>query len=128
MPITFEIDRSRQLAEVHVTGIVTFEDFVRHFESYADAGPTLRELYDFRGLEDARLSSEDVRTLVQIGKSRSAERVASSKTALLAGDALEFGLYRMYELLGELEGLPWETQVFQSHDDAREWLGLSSES
>ena len=124
MPLTFDIDRERDLTTMTAQGVLTFEDVKSLFVAYGSAGPTHYELYDFRAITGSEVDAAQVRQLVAIGKGRAHERRPGSKTAALAPDDNEYGLSRMYAMLGELEGLPWEVRVFRRVEEAYEWLGV----
>ena len=63
-----------------------------------------------------------------LGASKSMERLPGSKTALVASQNAEYGLSRMYQLLGEFEGVSWDVEVCRSVDDAYAWLGLPKDN
>lgn len=126
MPITFTIDRERDFALFSGTGTLDVDDFLTTFDAYSKAGPVTLELYDFREVMGTNLSGEQIRTLAMVGASKSMERLAGSKTALLVTSATDYGLSRMYQLLGEFESVPWDVSIFREPDEAYAWLGLSN--
>ena len=128
MPITFSIDRERDFTLFTGTDDLTVDHFLETFASYSKAGPTRLELYDFRGVTTSRLTGEEIRTLAMVGASKNMERLPGSKTALVASSNAEYGLSRMYQLLGEFEGVSWDIEVCRTIEEAYAWLGLSAGS
>ncbi|MEA3364933.1 MAG: hypothetical protein U9Q79_04765 [Candidatus Hydrogenedentes bacterium] len=123
MPITFTIDRDRGFALFRGTALVTLDDFLETFDAYSKAGSVNLELYDFRAAE-THLTGEEIRTLAMLGASKSVEREPGSKTALLVASSTDYGLSRMYQLLGEFEGVSWALSIFRDPEEAYAWLGL----
>lgn len=125
MPITFKIDRERDFTLFGGTGTLTVDDFLEVFDAYSKAGPTRLELYDFRDITESRMSGEEIRTLAMVGAAKSMERIPGSKTALVTDSNAEYGLSRMYQLLGEFEGVSWDVEVCRSIEAAYDWLGIT---
>jgi hypothetical protein len=123
MPITFSIDRDHDFALFKGTAVISLDDFLETFDAYSKAGPVKLELYDFRAGE-THLTGEEIRTLAMLGASKSVERKRGSKTALLVASSSNYGLSRMYQLLGEFEGVSWEVSIFREPAEAYAWLGL----
>jgi len=126
MPIEFTIDRTRDFTLFTGSGVLTVDDFFGVFDAYSKAGPTRLELYDFREVTESRLSGEGIRTLSMIGLSKSSERIPGSRTALVATSSDAYGLSRMYQLLGKLEGVVWDVEVHRTMDAAYASLGLTA--
>jgi hypothetical protein len=128
MSITFEIDRQRDFTMFKGHGKLSVDDFLQTFQAYSRAGPTKLELYDFLEVDKSTLTGEEIRTLAMMGASKSTERIPGSKTALVASSNADYGLSRMYQLLGEFEGVPWDVEVCRTIEDAYTWLGLPEDA
>ena len=50
------------------------------------------------------------------------ENAVHKKTAYCVGEAVEFGLFRMYESYAELSDVSPEMKVFQNREEALQWL------
>ncbi len=127
MPIEFAIDRGRDFTLFTGSGVLTVDDFLGVFDAYSKAGPTRLELYDFREVTESRLSGEEIRTLSMIGVAKSAERIPGSRTVLVAASSSAYGLSRMYQLLGELEGVVWDVEVHRTLEAGYASLGLTAQ-
>lgn len=119
MPVSYRVDGGAVV--ITFTGTSAFDE-VQRLLSLAASDPRL--VPDMPVLIDARSCRDDVPQAVL---QEQAKFVASlrgrlgPRYAIVTGDPLRFGLARMFEAYGELEGL--EVAVFKDLADAREWLG-----
>ncbi|HOF41199.1 MAG TPA: hypothetical protein PLD73_14100 [Candidatus Hydrogenedentes bacterium] len=126
MPIEFAIDRERDFTLFTGSGVLTVEDLLAVFDAYSAAGPTRLELYDFLQVTQTRLTGEDIRRISMIGVTKSSERIPGSKTVLVAASPDVYGLSRMYQLLGEVEGVVWDVEVHRTLQDGYAALGMAA--
>ncbi|MGA7828205.1 MAG: hypothetical protein WCA04_11120 [Geobacteraceae bacterium] len=77
-------------------------------------------LVDFSLLDTSALGSDDIRTIVSFLELRK-DTLRPKKNALVATSSVTFGFARMYQLLSE-GVLPMNIQVFNSREQALEWL------
>ena len=124
MAITFDIDHDRNLAVFRIDGDIDFEEFTSVIDCYREEGPTKYELYDGRAFIGKPFSLEQLYQLVETTRRHAPARPPGSRTALVVADALSFGASRQYQNLAEMNDLPWETGVFDTLEEARQWLGL----
>ena len=50
------------------------------------------------------------------------ESIPDGVLAIIAKRDLEFGINRMWEIIAESSGLPWETMVFRDRVAAEKWV------
>ncbi|MCP4643218.1 MAG: hypothetical protein GY851_22415 [bacterium] len=112
----------QELAVLVVKGDTTIDEWLDALTRYDAEGPMKYELYDLRQ-QTTPLSSDDIHRIVQLSEKDRHLRPPEGKTAIIVGDALKFGLARMYELMSEIEGVTWETKPFYTVDEAAGWLG-----
>jgi hypothetical protein len=124
MAMTFTIDRERDLTIFKLAGDVAFGDFTTVIDRYRRAGPTKLELYDFVSFSGRAFTLQELYDLVDLTKQHAPPRPPGSKTALVVPDAISFGASRQYHSLADLNDLPWETGVFDTLANARQWLGV----
>ncbi len=124
MTITFDIDRRQDLTVFRLDGDVSFEAFTDAIDRYRQAGPTRLELYDCLAFSGSPFTLEQLNQLVATTLRHAPPRPSGSRTALVVSDPLGFGASRQYQSLADLSGLPWETGVFETIEDARRWMGL----
>lgn len=127
MSITFEINRSKGLTIFTVTGEVVFDELIHAIEKYIKTGPTPFEIYDFRNGTGESFTSEQIDRLIERGKDFVESSPGGSKTALVVSKDIDYGLSKVYQALGEIGKIPWETEVFRSMDKAYQWLNLPLE-
>ena len=119
MPITFEIDPNRRVLYTLVSGVVTYEELVRHLEEEERAnGLGLPEVIDGRGAT-TDLTTRQVESLVRITDTL-ARKGRLGALAIVTDDDLAFGMARMYQLL--TDGLPVRIGVFRELREATAWL------
>ena len=121
MPIRFETNPDRELTTLTLTGQLTLDEMIEGLQEYGESGPTRLELYDARGLEGERISTEEVDKLVAYFQKFPDVRGARSRTAVLVNTNLDFGLTRMVALLTESR-VSFEVNVFKTMEDAKAWL------
>ncbi len=122
MPITFEIDRSKNLTVFTGTGNVTLEELTLKVEECFEAGYTRFEIYDFRNANGDNVTFKKVLQLVEYTKSYSFP--PGNKIAMIVVNNIDYNMAKIYQGLAEIEGLPGTVQLFHSLDDAYQWLNI----
>ena len=125
MPITFEIDRSRDLTIFTITGDITFAELINTLDSYSNAGPTHNELYDFLNGTIQSMTFEMIKQTVEKEASRSSRN--SWKMAVVVSRDIGLSMGRILQGMTEVEKTPQLVKVFRSLDDAYKWLDLPQE-
>jgi len=120
MPVTYEIDSSRQLLRTLASGLVTYRELELHVaEEEHDDAVGLAEVIDARGAT-TDLTSGQVRGLV----ARTDALVRKGRfgaLAIVTDDDVAFGMARMYQLLCET-AQPVRIAVFRDLEPAMAWL------
>lgn len=107
-------------------GNVSGEVIRRVIWDFYEQGPVTKNvLWDFTHAEVAELSAEDVTQIAHVPR-RSVKLRTGGKTAIVAPSDLAYGLGRMYQTSSQLDGLPFEQQVFREADEAYRWLAEKS--
>ena len=109
------------------SGVMTDDDILRsNLELYDDPRfDTLKyQIADLRRVESFEGSARAVRRLSRMDRDQ-ASRNPNVKVAILAGEALVRGIANVYAMSGV--DAPWETRIFESEDDAREWLARATD-
>ena len=123
--IKVSIDQNRQVTIHEVVGFITADEVISAFEEFASKSPTQYLLWDFSGAEVSSITSDGLRKIVSVGKTKAHLR-PGGKTALLVSGDLEFGIARMYEMLAEVHDHPIRHRIFTAKEEAINWL-LSGE-
>lgn len=103
-------------------GAVTGEDLLECAESLCsdERLPNLKyKIIEFVEGREFDVTANSIREVAAVDK-RGAEINPAMKVAIVAPSALIVGMARMYELSGG-DGA-WETRVFESMQEAREWV------
>ena len=80
----------------------------------------LKQLVDHRKLESENLTAEDIQAIKCIVE-KHAQNLGNGCCAFVVSGPLEFGLVRMYDILGG-ENIHKNVAVFYKIDEAVEWL------
>ena len=125
MPIDFDILPQIRAIHLRATGVVTLEEILIYEERICmdpAFDPTYTEVIDMRQVEKLDLSHAEVATMV--GYEQGHDRYAGVRqVALVAPADLEYGLARMYEMLGDES--PMQTEVFRDMAEACARHGFS---
>lgn len=119
MPVSYEIDKERQLVICTVTGVCTAEDvlgFHKQILNDSDFDPAFSQLMDGTGITRTDIEPSQMRTLAD----RSPFSL-TSRRALVAESDLGFGLLRVYEIVRGLKG-DRQIRVFRTRAAALDWL------
>ena len=114
-------DNERELTVFTVEGVVRADDVATAVETFYRNSVTLNVLWDLSGADVSRIEGSDIEKIVHMSVPHGETRVGG-KTAVVATEDLTFGLSRVYEMLKEIEQLPFQTSVFRSLDEANAWL------
>ena len=129
MPISYQINRSRDLTVFTLSGQVLFSELTDSLSAYGKDGTTVYELYDLRKLRGERLSTVDIERLVGYFNLFANTRPNNSKTAVVVKEDIDFGISKTVALLTEIDGVvPYQINVFRAMDDALKWLDLDADA
>ena len=125
MPITSQVDKTKNLTIYTLTGELTVDDIQSAIKSFYEAHElTLKGLWDARSAKLTDLKSSDMESIaVFIGQFRNRfEERKGGRSAVVASSDLQYGLSRVLEILYEIEGSPIQLKIFRVMDEAMEWL------
>jgi hypothetical protein len=123
MPITSVLDQTRKHVVTTVTGAISVNDILAHFQD-ARSRQTLpyTEFIDVRRVTSPWLSSADLWQAASVVRSFKNDDYLGPR-AVLVGNELTFGLTRMFaNLLGDY----FPIQIFRDADQAQAWLAQAS--
>ena len=123
--IKTSVDYENNLAVHIVKGQVKVEEIARKIEEYHTGESAKFAIWDFSAADLTTLSSEQLRSLVDVGK-KFAERRAGGKTALVVPHDLAFGLGKMWESHSKIESFAVENRAFRSIEEAKSWLEIKT--
>jgi hypothetical protein len=103
------------------TGEVTAEQIISAQEEFYSKTPMLFLLVDFTQADLSVLISNDLRTILY-GAEKNGHVRKGGKTAVVASGNLSFGMARMYEIMTEIQDLPFFVRAFKAKDEALMWL------
>ncbi|HUI05955.1 MAG TPA: hypothetical protein VL486_03005 [Verrucomicrobiae bacterium] len=119
MPISYTLDRARRRIHTTVTGSVTVDDILQHFEAACR-----EQILDYAELIDARdaappfLSAADIRRAAAAIGSRHVLPPCGPR-AVMVSNGVVFAMTRMFAVLVS-DLVPFE--VFRDQTEAEKWL------
>lgn len=128
MPITSQLDPSRELTTFVGKGKVSIDDILEMLKPFFEGQVTKNILWDFReATPDIGDLKGQLRRLVKTSD-RARELRSDGKTALIASSDLVYGLLRMYQTFAELRGLAHKVRVFRAMEEAHQWLDVGEDT
>jgi hypothetical protein len=121
VPVTYEIDKARNLIRTRCEGTVLLEDVVAHFhtlEKDPDCPEHLDVLLDLSGTLTLPTPAKLRVVSDEIGRVRS--RVGFGNCAIVVDREALYGIARMFEVFAS--GRFHATQVFRDRTEAEAWL------
>jgi len=125
MPITSQVDQTKNLVIYTLTGDLTLDDIQSTIKSFWEAHElTLNALWDARRAKLTNLESSDMESITAfIGQyTHRFEERKGGKSAVVASSDLQYGLSRILGTLYEIKDFPTKLQTFRQMDEAMEWL------
>jgi len=125
MPITSQVDKTKNLVIYTLTGELTLDDIQSTIKSFWEAHElTLNALWDARRAKLTNLESSDMESITAfIGQyTHRFEERKGGKSAVVASSDLQYGLSRILGTLYEIKDFPTKLQIFRQMDEAMEWL------
>lgn len=125
MPITSQIDKTKNLVIYTLTGEPTSDEIQNAIKSFWEAHElTLNALWDARSASLTNLKSSDMERIAAfIGQYRHRfEERKGGKTAVVATSDLQYGFSRILGTHYEIEDYPTRLEIFRIMDEAMEWL------
>jgi hypothetical protein len=116
-------DLDRTIHTVH--GPFTAADVIGVIRTEWSAHPTRDVLWDFCDADPARLTVEELRSIVEEVR-RHAHLRPGGRTVLVGGDDLGFGVARMHVAYSEIEHSPIAYHVARSRAEGEAWLDAGS--
>ena len=125
MPITSEVDKTKNLTIFTLTGEMTLDEIQKAIKSFWEAHDLrLNALWDVQQAKLNNLKSSDMVSLTAlIGQyTHRFEERRGGKTAVVASSDLQYGFSRILGSLYEIEDFPTKLKIFRIMDEAFEWL------
>ncbi len=125
MPITSQVDKTKNLVIYTLTGELTLDDIQSTIKSFWEAHElTLNALWDARRAKLTNLESSDMESITAfIGQyTHRFEERKGGNTAVVASSDLQYGFSRILGTLYEIKDFPTKLQTFRQMDEAMEWL------
>lgn len=124
MPVTYSLLDDANVIHTRLSGRVTDEEILAYYrrpEIQAHEG-TWREIVDGRDIAEMVVTPEGQKRLAEF-VAVYVERMQDGRVAMVAGNDLTYGMFRMWEL--QRADLGYEVRVFRSLDEARLWVADS---
>ena len=115
------VDTQQDLTIHKYSGNLTEQGLLNSIQSFYEDSPSLYTLCDYSDASIDRLSMAFVRQLYSMVRKLGFAR-QGGKTAVVAPEDLKYGLARMFQIMSDTDDFPFETRVFRSDDEAKQWL------
>jgi hypothetical protein len=119
--IEIRLEPDKHFTTYIFTGEVTVEQIISAQEEFYYKTPMLFLLVDFTQADLSVLTSNDLRAILS-GAGKNGHLRKGGKTAVVASWNLAFGMARMYEIMAEIQDLPFIVRAFRTQDEALIWL------
>ena len=119
------LDEVNDLTSYVLKGKVEADQIITTINAFYQGKPTKYVLWNSSQAQIAHISNKDVERIVNTVENYADRRIVL-KTALVFSEDVAFGIGRMFELLGEMRGLPPRFENFRNIDEAMTWLGIIS--
>ena len=122
MPLTVRVDAETGIVHAEATGVLAMSELLTVLpELFAspDFQPGMAHLVDLTAAEDTTATADDLRAFVAEFQ-KEFDRIRTSRLAIVAENAVLFGMARMYETLAH--PLPIPIRVLRDRDEAIVWL------
>lgn len=120
-------DESQDLTTLTVSGRVGADEMMAAMKEMYAEGPTTRVLWDCTGADITGVDYEGVQRISQLAVELGSSR-PGGRTAIVSSQQIVFGITRVYESLLQGSVVPLEIRVYQTLEEAREFLGLDEPS
>lgn len=115
-----------ELTVYETQGPMTVADVSDTVTNCLTDNPTQLVIWDIRAASFSGVTADDLRNVV-IKARPLADSRAGGKTAIVCAGGAEFGLARLFQIYAELYEAPIDIKVFETMDNAIDWLGLNPE-
>ena len=125
MPITFYFRPEHNLVILVHVGTIPNDEFLAFYRSLIESSQynlSMNLLIDLRQTDSAPRSREVLRQLAEYVNGKLTDVTAIPKAAVVAPNAVSFGMARMYEAFAYL--VSWDFKVFHTMNTALAWLSL----
>ena len=121
MPITIQVDKSRDLTIFSVEGFLSFDIAMPVVKAFYDDNPTRHVIWDMTDTTEIQFTSNEVQIIATF-KPRIRGKRELGKTAFVAQRDILFGLSRMFEAHSSIVNSPYPVKVVRSIEEAYQWL------
>ena len=124
MPITFQINRGRDLTAFKVTGVTHFDEIMSAVSSFYESEPTKNVICDLQKVTEVPFYSEEIESIAN-NPARTRGMRPGGKTAIVTQNNMVYGIARMFQIHSELKDIPYSVKIFHTIKEANEWLNES---
>jgi hypothetical protein len=124
MPITAQIDPSKQISTFIATGEISSNEIVGAIESFFKKQSSKNVLWDFRYANpEALLFPDELENITASFIKQHWKLQRAGKTAIVASTDLWFSFARRFATFAEIKNLQRSLQIFRFMVEAIKWLG-----
>jgi len=115
--IKIEIEKNGELVVFNVLATTNFQEITNNIKDNYHLVKRFA-LWDFGDTDLSGLSTQEIRDVSEVVK----QHATHKKTAYVGNSTLEFGLLNMYKAYADISEVIPKSKVFQTKEEAIEWL------
>lgn len=122
--IVFRYRSDLDAVHFEISGDFTLTEYLEAMKAFLESErfrPGIPSIWDFRQVEEASITGEDLRAIAGYQEQIAANRGPTWRVALVVASDLSYGLSRMFEAYAK--SAPNEVTVFRSMEEAEAWIG-----
>ena len=119
--ITKSYESDIDLTVFTVKGKVTFDDILDQTRSFFSGKPTKLVVWDFTLGTAVSISNQEIKEIAKQGALILA-RIERGKCAIVVPKDFEYGMFRVFQVLSEMEKFPFEVAIYRDINAAQKWL------
>lgn len=121
--IKIQVDREKNIIIATVIGSPNVDDYKKVIKEELDKCPPKLHVWDYAAADLSVLFSQELEEIMRFALSHPNTSIIE-KVALILTEDLSFGLGRMLDVFGEMQGKPFELELFRNTEEAFQWIGV----
>lgn len=124
--IRVEVDDGLSLVIFRVPDDASLDDFDRAIRDHFPRHPTDNAMWDLTKADLSWLDRDGIERIAEAALAIRRYRRPDGRTAIVAGDATERVLLKIYPIINELQGSTIRYRIFEHWDEALRWIRRES--
>ena len=118
-----QADIEKSIIVITVIGNPNVDEYKKVIMEVLDKCTPKLHVWDYTAADLSALSSQDLEEIMRFTISHPNSNIIEKVALILPAD-LSYGLGRMFEVFGEMQGKPFELDPFRNAEKAFQWIGV----